>query len=138
FNGLLDKSRCPDEIVVIDDGSTDNSWDIIQDYAGRHTCIRAYRNEKNMGAVFTVSRGLELARGDYVFASAADDCVLPGFFQKSMELLARYPQAGLCCTIGDWKEVETGLNWHVGVGMADTPAYLSPKRMVELERQGRL
>jgi glycosyltransferase involved in cell wall biosynthesis len=88
--------------------------------------------------LFTVNRGIDLARGEYVFLSGADDEVLPGFLEKSLHVLAQHPQAGLSCTIGDWREEATGLNWHMGVGMAETPSYLSPQRMVELERNGRL
>lgn len=138
LNGLVESTWRPDEIIVIDDGSTDNSWEIIQGFAARHPCIRAYRNERNMGAHFTADRALGFAQGDYVLGAAADDCVLPGFVEKSMSLIAKYPHAGLCCTIGDWREVATGLNWHMGVGMADTPSYLSPQKMLELERKGRL
>jgi glycosyltransferase involved in cell wall biosynthesis len=138
LEAILERERPPDELILIDDCSTDNSWPVIQQFAQRYRCIRAYRNEHNLGVLATVNRGLELARGDYFFGAAADDFVLPGFIEKSMALLSKHPQAGLCCTIGDWQEVETGLRWHMGVGMTEHPTYLSPQRMVELERAGKL
>ena len=138
LGALVDRERCPDEVIVIDDGSTDNSWEIIQDYARKHAHIRAFRNEKNMGANYTVDRAFGLAQGDYIYSGAADDFVLPGFFEKCMALLEQHPEAALCCTVGDWRELHTGLNWHMGVGMSDVPAYLSPQRLCELERRGRL
>jgi len=138
LKALLDRDRPPDELIVIDDGSTDDSWNVIQDFARQYPRLRPYRNERNLGVLATVDRGLELARGDYFYGAAADDYVRPGFIEKSMALVSRHPEAGLCCTIGDWQELESGLNWHVGVGMTDTPAYLSPRRMVALEKKGRL
>jgi glycosyltransferase involved in cell wall biosynthesis len=138
MQALLDKTRPPDEIVVIDDGSTDNSWEIIQDFASRSSSIRPFRNEKNMGPLYTVNRALGLTQADYIYSGASDDCVLPGFFEKCMDLLAKHPEAGLCCTIGDWHEVSSGLHWQPGAGMADVPSYFSPRKMIELERQGRL
>jgi len=137
LGALVDRERCPDEVIVIDDGSTDNSWEIIQEYARKHPHIRAYQNEKNMGTNYTVDRAFGLATGEFIYSGAADDFVLPGFFEKCMALLDQHPEAGLCCTIGDWRELHTSLNWHMGVGMSDQPAYLTPERMMELERRGR-
>lgn len=136
-NAILKQSAQPLEVIIIDDGSTDDSVAIIQELAQQHPIIKFHRNEKNMGVLFTVNRGIDLARGDYVFLSSADDEILPGFLEKSLAVLAQHPQAGLSCTIGDWREQATGLNWYMGVGMAETPSYLSPQRMLELERQGR-
>jgi glycosyltransferase involved in cell wall biosynthesis len=128
----------PLEIIIIDDGSTDNSIEVIRELASNNPLIQFYKNEKNCGVSVTLNRGIDLSRGDYLFFPAADDEILPGFLEKSLNLLARYPQAGLSCTIGDWREVATGLNWHMGVGMAESPSYLSPQQMVELERKSRL
>ena len=137
-NAILKQSAQPLEVIIIDDGSTDDSVDIIQTLARQHPVINFHRNEKNQGVLFTVNRGIDLAQGEYVFLSSADDEILPGFLEKSLQVLAQHPQAGLSCTIGDWREEATKLNWHMGVGMAETPSYLSPQRMVQLERQGRL
>ncbi|PYL00937.1 MAG: hypothetical protein DME19_03450 [Verrucomicrobia bacterium] len=138
LEALLQQSVQPLEIIVIDDASTDNSVEIIETFANKHPLIRFYRNERNQGVVSGMNRGLELARGDYVYYAAADDQVLPGFFEKSLRLLSEHPQAALCCAIGDWREMETGFNWHVGVGMSEQPCYLSTAQMVELERRDRL
>ncbi len=135
---ILKQSAQPLEVIIIDDGSTDDSAEIIQALARQHPVIKFHRNEKNEGVCFTVNRGIDLAQGEYVFLSGADDEILPGFLEKSLRVLVQHPEAGLSCTIGDWREEATGLNWHMGVGMTDTPAYLPPQRMVELEQKGRL
>lgn len=135
---LLEQSVLPLEIIVIDDASTDNSVQVIEDFARRYPIIRFHRNPQNVGAVRGTNIGIEMSRGNYLLFAAADDHVMPGFMEKSVALLRQYPQAALCCTIGDWHEMATGLNWHVGVGMGDKPCYLSPARLFELERQGRL
>ncbi len=137
-HAILKQSAQPLEVIIIDDGSTDDSVEIIQKLAREHPVIKFHRNEKNIGVMDTVNRGIDFAQGDYLFFSAADDEILPGFLEKSLNILAQHREAGLSCTIGDWREEATGLNWHVGVGMADKPSYLSPQRMVELERSGRL
>ncbi len=127
----------PAEILVLDDASTDNSVELIESFAKNHPVVHLHRNEKNLGIVANVDRGINLARGDYLAFAAADDEVAPGFFEKSLTLLAKHPHAALCCTIGEYRESATGLNWHMGVGVTDEPAYLSPARMVECERKGK-
>ncbi len=127
----------PTEIIVMDDASTDNSVVVIESYARQHPVIRLHRNERNLGVVATINRGLDLARSDYVISAAADDEVMPGLFEKSLKLLAVYPQAALSCTVGEYREVATGYNWNMGVGVTAEPAYLSPARMVECERKGK-
>ncbi len=137
LGALLRQSVQPMEIIVIDDGSTDNSIEVINEFATKYPVIRFFRNEKNLGAAPTVLHGVHLARGDFILSTAADDEVAPGLFEKSLHLLARYPAAALCCTVGDYREAHTGLTWHWGVGIADSPTYLSPARILQLEKQGK-
>src|SRR5882762_1877584 len=135
---ILNQSTQPTEIIIIDDGSTDNSVEVIKGLASRSSIIKLYQNERNRGVSYTLNRGIDLAASDYLFFPGADDEILPGFTEKSLTLLAQYPHAGLSCTIGDWREMESGLNWHMGVGMVSEPSYLSPAQMVALDRRGLL
>ena len=98
LRALLAQQRKADEIIVIDDCSTDDSRSVIERFAAADTSIRLYLNERNRGALYSLQRGLETARGRYVYFAAADDYVLPGFFQTALDLLAKHPECGLCCT----------------------------------------
>jgi glycosyltransferase involved in cell wall biosynthesis len=98
LEAILSQSFKPKEIIIIDDGSTDNSLSVINEFAENNPNIRVLRNEKNMGGLYSINRCLEVATGDYIYSAAADDKVLPGFFEKSMGLLSRYPAAGLSCS----------------------------------------
>ncbi len=138
LESILRQSVQPSEILVLDDCSTDNSIEVLQDFARRHPQIRVHRNERNLGAVGNINQAFELARGEYLFVPSADDEVVPGFFEKSLRLLAQYPQAALSCTIAEWHDVDSGLKWHMGSGMAETPCYLAPDELVRLGRKGKL
>ena len=96
LEAVLSQSFRPLEVIVVDDASTDNSIEVIEAFTRRDSIIRLLRNERNMGVIFTGHRGLEHTSGDYVYFAAADDKVLPGLFEKCMNLLSQYPQAGLC------------------------------------------
>ena len=87
--------RPAEEIVVVDDCSADASREIVSRYAAKYPSIRLIANEKNIGVIPTLSRGLREARGEYVYFGAADDFVMPGFFATAIKMLKAFPQAGL-------------------------------------------
>lgn len=138
FKAVFNQSLKPHEIIIIDDASTDNSVEIIQRHARHHPEFRIFHNERNRGVTFGINRGLALATGDYIFFSASDDEIQPGFFEKSMQLLAAYPQAALSCTVSEWHYVSTSLRWHMAAGMADRPCFLAPDDLVRLGQRGKL
>lgn len=97
LDALLSQDRPADEIIVVDDCSTDDSRAVIARYAAKHPSVRLLANEENMGVIATLSRGLSEARGQYIYFGAADDFVLPGFFAAAIKALQVNSQAGLFC-----------------------------------------
>lgn len=69
------------EIFLIDDGSSDKSWQIIKKYAKRDKRITAIRQE-NAGAAVARNRGLDLATGKYIGFVDSDDYIDPDYFEK--------------------------------------------------------
>ena len=63
------------EIITIDDNSTDNSLNILLDYAWKYPNIKVYHNEKNIGQGASRNRGLSLATGEYIGFADSDDYV---------------------------------------------------------------
>jgi glycosyltransferase involved in cell wall biosynthesis len=95
LDALVRQSRLPDQLIVMDDGSTDSTWEVIQDYAGRYPFIQPIRNLRNEGVEQSTSLMLPLVRCTYLLCTAADDLVLPGFFESAMRLAEAHPQAGI-------------------------------------------
>ena len=126
------------EVIVIDDGSTDNSIAVLETFARQHPTIKLYRNDRNRGVLFTMNRGLDLAKGDYVFFLAADDLTMPGLFEKALGLLAQHPLAAFCGGITEFQDIGTGLNYYYGLNVADKPCYLTPAEMVQRSCEGRM
>jgi glycosyltransferase involved in cell wall biosynthesis len=108
LEALLAQDPPPDEILVVDDGSTDDSLTVLADLAWRHPSLRVIAHGENRGAIPALATGLAAARGRYVYFAAADDRVLPGFFAAALGLLERYPAAGLFCGEAALVDGETG------------------------------
>lgn len=88
------------ELIVIDDGSTDDSFAVAQRLADPR--VRLYRNERNMGASRTRNRGIELARGVFIAPMDADDVCRPRRLELTWRYLAAHPEVGACGGWGKW------------------------------------
>jgi glycosyltransferase involved in cell wall biosynthesis len=134
ITALLAQERPPDEIVIVDDGSTDDSLQVIASLAARSQTIHVIANPTNEGATAALSRGLAACRGKYVYFAAADDWVLPGFFATVLPLLERHPEAGLACGESNLVSGRTGKP--IGVRPAVRPSnratYFAPGTTAEL------
>ena len=75
------------EFIIIDDGSTDHSFDVVQDLAKTDGRIKLVRGEKNMGVGPRLNQITDLARGEYIVRMDADDMMLPERIEKQMEVL---------------------------------------------------
>ena len=136
LGAILDQSYRPMEIIVLDDASMDNSVEVIEEFARKEPLIRLLRNERNMGVIHTINRLLKLSSGEYVHGCAADDKVLPGSFERSMHLLAQYPQAGLCSTLGLYID-ETGRDMGIGGNpiISETECFITPAEALHILRR---
>jgi hypothetical protein len=123
---VFSQSRPPDEVIVVDDASTDDSIEIISEFARREPRIRAFRNERNLGTVATLNRALDCAQCDYVYGGAADDHIKPGFFEAVLGLLDQHPQAGLGFTELVCFDDESGAVFDCPLALASTRCYLDP------------
>ncbi len=97
LDALLKQKPLPDEIVVIDDASTDDSLTIIKQLAAETPRIRVAANVQNIGVVGTLNIGLAMSREPYVYFAAADDWIMPGFFELAIRMLEAHPHSGLFC-----------------------------------------
>jgi len=82
------------ELIVINDGSTDSSSDVIKRYAAEdHRVVLVSR--ENRGLVATLNEGIDLARGQWIARMDADDIALPNRFERQMAHLLQ-TGADLC------------------------------------------
>lgn len=128
IEAIVSQSRPPDEFIILDDGSTDNSVEIIQSYAQRYPYIRFIQHTQNRGVIPAINHLLSIAAGDYLYEGAADDYVLPEFFQNAMSMADRYPHAGII--FGKLKIIDPAgrlISLH-GIEQWQCSAYIPPER----------
>jgi glycosyltransferase involved in cell wall biosynthesis len=109
------------EVIVIDDGSTDNTANVLkQKYAERIT-YKYIDNSKKLGAV---RLGIHLAKGKYVFNLDADDLFEPQKIRSVVEIFEQYPEVVHVSHINKYWNVHTG-----ETDLEKIPAYLLNKRV---------
>jgi glycosyltransferase involved in cell wall biosynthesis len=138
LEAIATQSRVPDQFIVIDDASTDNSAEIIKAFAARYSFIQPILNEKNRGVIANINRGLEIATGDYVFLAAADDLVLPGLFEKAMKLAEENPEAGCICCDPVWRAGDDGEMWVTPLPLGKHAGYFSGPEIAVLHQSRRI
>ncbi len=77
------------EIIVIDDGSTDSSYNIAKEFSKDHTNLEIYRF-KNAGLSEARNRGLKHAKGEYIFFIDSDDYIANNILHKLIECVINY------------------------------------------------
>ena len=84
------------EIILLDDGSTDDSWKIIQAHAAKDVRIRSIRKQ-NSGYGDTLNQGISIATGEYIGIVEADDFAEPGLFATLYDLAREHAAEVVKC-----------------------------------------
>lgn len=108
IDSILAQSFSDFELLVIDDGSTDRSAEIVSSY--RDERIRYVANATNLGLAGARNRAIEAARGEYLAWLDCDDISLPRRLEKQVRILDSDPRIGVC---GTWVETIDGIKANV-------------------------
>lgn len=91
LESLLDQDYTDYEIILVNDGSVDESLDICQKYAAKYSNI-VVLSQENQGSGFARNTGLRVAQGDYIYFCDPDDYLSEGFFNHAEKYLLWKPE----------------------------------------------
>ena len=86
------------EVLIVDDGSTDDTWDVLQQLYGNQAQVRLFRLE-NGGVARARNFGLEQARGEFIAYLDHDDLWLPAKLRLQRDILLQHPEIGVVCCL---------------------------------------
>ena len=94
INSILSQTYTNFEFIIINDGSTDKTEEIIQSYDDNR--IRYVKNASNLKLIKSLNKGIDLARGEYIARMDADDISLPNRFQEEYDFMEQNPDISVC------------------------------------------
>jgi glycosyltransferase involved in cell wall biosynthesis len=83
------------ELLIADDGSTDGSWELIQEYAQKDSRIQSWRNEMRLGLFGNYNRTIKKANGEFIKLFAQDDLMAPTAISVLVNALHENPSAAI-------------------------------------------
>ena len=92
IDSVLSQNFTDYEFIIIDDGSTDNTKQVVEEYVKKDPRIRYIRYEKNQGIPTVRNRGIAEAKGEYIAWQDDDDEWLPGKLEKTVKKLDELPK----------------------------------------------
>lgn len=140
LTAIVEQSQPFEELLIIDDASTDDSLKIIASFARRYPQLRLVRHDRRMGVAAAVNRGITDASNPYVVLASADEKMARNSSVEFHGVLASYPDIQLAVSCySDWNEKTgevTNYGLRRGLGMwyatgAD-PFFVSPERFRSL------
>ena len=116
IESILNQTYTDFEFIIINDGSTDKTAEIIDEYAKNDSRIKFINNHKNQGLIAVLNQGLDLCTGEYVARMDSDDISMPQRFEKQVQYMDEHQEVGI---LGTWIDFFPTTTMQ-GVGPTDT------------------
>ena len=98
-NSVLNQTHKNIQLIVIDDCSTDNTYELLKTVNDDR--LEIYKNDINMGISYTCNRGISFCRGEYIGHTDSDDVWVPDKIEKQLRFLEENPEYGACFSYVD-------------------------------------
>ena len=133
LRSVLEQDVPPDELIVVDDQSTDDSVTVVRSTIARHDRAQLVVNPVNLGTNGALNEGLKRTHSEYVLFLASNDFVLPGIFARAKAGLVEMPRVALWSAMA-WMvdEEDRPVRLHPSAVVSMSDVRLSPDRCIEL------
>lgn len=108
LDSILNQSIQDFELVICDDCSTDNTWDVLQDYKAKDSRIRIYRNASNLGFKKNFEKAIGLCHREFIALSDQDDIWTSDHLEILFNIIGNNYVACGNAQIVDWQGVDKG------------------------------
>jgi glycosyltransferase involved in cell wall biosynthesis len=95
IQSILDQTFQDFELIIIDDGSDDSSWEIVSSFQRKDSRIRAVKQPENQGVAASSNQALDLATGRYIARMDSDDISLPDRLTEQVSFMESHPDVGI-------------------------------------------
>lgn len=126
------------EIILVEDGSPDNSWKVCLQLQEKYGCVKVFRNAKNCGVSVTRNHGLCKITGDYLMFVDSDDWVEPDYVSSFMEVWHQHHPALIVCGYMNHDEAVNAKTDFIGWGTQEILAFKSLREEMLPMYHGRL
>ncbi|TWP30651.1 glycosyltransferase [Apibacter muscae] len=97
IESILAQTTSPNEIIICDDGSIDNTIEILKRYKEKYPdIIKLYRNDQNLKVIKNFEKAISLCTGDIIFLSDQDDIWFPNKIKEVINFFEKHPDIGAC------------------------------------------
>ena len=110
INSITEQDWNNYELIIIDDGSSDNTNNIIKKYS--NIKLRYVKNNTNKGIVHSLNKGISMAKGEYIARIDSDDLMHKNRLSKQVNYLEEYPEIAL---VGSWQFIIDKLGKVIGL-----------------------
>ena len=86
-DSILNQTYSNIEFLITDDGSTDNSYEILKDLKNQDERIKLYKNQKNIGLTKSLNKMIKISSGDFIARQDSDDYSLPIRLETQIKMM---------------------------------------------------
>lgn len=133
ISSVLQQTNPNWELILVDDGSTDNSSNIIDEYADKDTRIKSY-HKRNEGQFLTRQFGIDKASGDYLGFLDADDFLSKEYVSAILEVCEKHLPDVICFEYCQWNKTITK-EWILSLPIKNDCFYCKPDTIKQVYSQ---